>query len=79
MELNETCDPGLESWMGRPGNLWNTPQGRRCEGRDRLRGKQFLDYPDHSAANQQKTLAASGIPAIASPPPILRVHAEPAG
>jgi hypothetical protein len=37
------------------------------------------DYPDHSAANQQKTLAASGIPAIASSPPILRVHAEPAG
>jgi hypothetical protein len=32
-----------------------------------------------AAANQQKTLAASEIPAIMSPLLFLRVHAEPAG
>jgi len=37
------------------------------------------DYPDHSAANQQKKLAVSGIPAITSPMLFLRIHAEPAG
>jgi hypothetical protein len=47
----------------RQGKLWKT--GR--------------DYPDQSAANQQKRLTAAGIPAIASSPPILGVHAEPAG
>jgi hypothetical protein len=36
------------------------------------------DYPDHFPANQQKTLAPSGISAIASSIPILHVHAEPA-
>jgi hypothetical protein len=41
--------------------------------------KTDLDYPGHSAANHQKTLAPSGIRAIESSIPILRVHAEPAG
>jgi hypothetical protein len=42
-------------------------------------GNRFRDYPDHSAADRRKTLAASGIPAIASSPLTLRVHAQPAG